>query len=74
MGILKGFFKNEGYNITKRDLANSKMEISNGEYDVIINFEKMYKVIKIFFSLINGNKDDFVNFKKIMKKINIKEG
>ena len=74
MGILKGFFKNEGYNITKRDLANSKMEISNGEYDVIINFEKMYKVIKIFFSIINGNKDDFVNFKKIMKKINIKEG
>ena len=74
MTLLKGFFKNEGYNVTKRDLNNSKMEISNGEVDVRISFEKMYKIIKISFYIINGNKEDFINFKKIMKKINMKEG
>jgi serine/threonine protein kinase len=73
MIILKNFLKNEGFNITKRDLVNSKLEISNGEVDVLLLFEKMYKLIKISFSIINGNKDDFVNFKKIMKKFNIKE-
>ena len=73
MNSLKGFFKNEGYNLTKKDLINLKMEVSNGEIDVALRFEKMYKVIKISFGLINGNKEDFVNFKKIMKKINIKE-
>ena len=73
MTSLKGFFKNEGYNLTKKDLINSKMEISNGEIDIGITFEKMYKVIKISFFVINGSKEDFVNFKKIMKKINIKE-
>ena len=74
MTLLKGFFKNEGYNVTKRDLNNSKMEISNGEVDVCISFEKMYKIIKISFCIINGNKEDFINFKKIMKKLNLKEG
>ena len=73
MTSLKGFFKNEGYNLTKKDLINSKMEISNGEIDIGLTFEKMYKVIKISFFVINGSKEDFVNFKKIMKKINIKE-
>ena len=73
MTSLKGFFKNEGYNLTKKDLINSKMEISNGEIDIGITFEKMYKVIKISFFVINGSKEDFVNFKKIMKKIYIKE-
>ena len=58
----------------KRDLNNSKMEISNGEADVCITFEKMYKIIKISFCIINGNKEDFINFKKIMKKLNLKEG
>ena len=72
--ILKSFLKNEGYNITQKDLANSKIEISNGEIDVLLIFEKMYKIVKISFSLINGNNDDFINFKKIMKKFNIKEG
>ena len=74
MTVLKSFFKNEGYNVTKRDLANSIMEISNGEIDVLLNFEKMCKIIKVSFSIINGNRDDFINFKKIMKKINVKEG
>ena len=72
--ILKSFLKNEGYNITQKDLAHSKIEISNGEIDVSLFFEKMYKIVKISFSLINGNNDDFINFKKIMKKLNIKEG
>ena len=72
--ILKSFLKNEGYNITQKDLAHSKLEISNGEIDVSLLFEKMYKIVKISFSLINGNNDDFINFKKIMKKFNIKEG
>jgi hypothetical protein len=74
MTVLKSFFKNEGYNVTKRDLSNSIMEISNGEIDVLLNFEKMCKIIKVSFSIINGNRDDFINFKKIMKKINFKEG
>ena len=74
MTLLRGFFKNEGYNVTKRDLNNAKMEISNGEVDVCISFEKMYKIIKISFYIINGNKEDLINFKKIMKKINMKEG
>ena len=72
--ILKSFLKNEGYNITQKNLAHSKIEISNGEIDVSLFFEKMYKIVKITFSLINGNNDDFINFKKIMKKFNIKEG
>ena len=72
--ILKSFLKNEGYNITQKDLTHSKIEISNGEIDVSLFFEKMYKIVKISFSLINGNNDDFINFKKIMKKFNIKEG
>ena len=70
---LKGFFKTEGFNITKKDLANSRMEISDGEIDVFLTFEKMYKIIKISFSIINGTKDDFVNFKKVMKKLSMKE-
>ena len=73
MVSLKGFFKNEGYNLTKKDLINSKMEISNGEIDVGLTFEKMHKITKIIFSIINGSKEDFANFRKIMKKINIKE-
>ena len=73
MTSLKGFFKNEGYNMTKKDLINSKMEISNGEIDVGLTFEKMHKITKIIFSIIKGNKEDFANFRKIMKKINIKE-
>ena len=69
---LRQFFKNEGYNITKKDLDNLNIEISNGEVDVKLIFEKMFKEIKISFSIINGNKEDFLNFKKIMKRINIK--
>ena len=74
MLILKNFFKNEGFKITKRDLINSQLEISNGEIDVILYFEKMNRIIKISFVVVNGNKDDLVNFKKIMKKFSIKEG
>ena len=70
--ILRQFLKNEGYNITKKDLDNLIIEISNGEVDVKLFFEKMFKEIKISFSIINGNKEDFLNFKKIMKKFNIK--
>ena len=74
MLVLKNFFKNEGFKITKRDLINSQLEISNGEIDVILYFEKMNRIIKISFVVVNGNKDDLVNFKKIMKKFSIKEG
>ena len=70
--LLRQYFKNEGYNITKKDLDNLKLEISNGEIDVLLSFEKMSKELKIIFTIINGNKDDFLNFKKIMKKLNIK--
>ena len=70
---MKVFLKKEGYSITKRDLINSNIEISNGELDVRLLFENMYKIIKITFSFINGNKEDFINFKKIMKKLNLKE-
>ena len=45
MVSLKGFFKNEGYNLTKKDLINSKMEISNGEVYVGLTFEKMHKML-----------------------------
>ena len=74
MLVLKNFFKNEGFKITKRDLLNSQLGISNGEIDVILYFEKMHRIIKISFVVVNGNKDDLVNFKKIMKKFSIKEG
>ena len=70
--LLRQFLKNEGYNITKKDLDNLNIEISNGEVDVKLFFEKMFKEIKISFNIINGNKEDFLNFKKIMKKFNIK--
>ena len=70
---MKVFLKKEGYSITKRDLINSNIEISNGELDARLLFENMYKITKITFSFINGNKEDFINFKKIMKKLNLKE-
>jgi serine/threonine protein kinase len=73
MTLFKGFLKNEGYNITKKDLINSNMEVSNGEVDVNLTFEKMNKIVKVSFYLIKGNQDEFINFKKIMKKIHIKE-
>ena len=73
INLLKVFLKKEGYSITKRDLINSNIEISNGELDVRLLFENMYKITKITFSFINGNKEDFINFKKIMKKLNLKE-
>jgi serine/threonine protein kinase len=69
--ILKQHLKNEGFNITKKDLDNLLIEISNGEVDILLTFEKMLKEIKINYIIINGNKDDFLNFKKIMKKLNI---
>lgn len=71
--LLRAFFKNEGYAMTNRDLKNLKMELSNGEVDVLLSFDKMYKVMKINYTIINGNKQDFINFKKIVKKINIKD-
>ena len=71
--ILRQFFKNEGYNITKKDLDNLNIEISNGEIDVLLSFEKMFKEIKIIFMILNGNKEDLINFKKIMKKFNAKK-
>ena len=71
--VLKKFFKSEGYNTIKKDLVNLKMEITNGEIDVILSLEKMYKIIKVSYRIINGSTEDFINFKKIMKKMNIKE-
>ena len=47
------------------------MEISNGENDIYLSFEKMFKETKIFFKVINGVKDDLLNFKKIMRKFNL---
>ena len=44
------------------------MELSNGEIDVLLSFEKILKEIKIKFTIENGNKEDFNEFKKIMKK------
>ena len=69
---LKQFLKNEDYNISKKDLDNLIIEISNGEIDVLLFLEKMFKEIKISFKIINGNKEDFIKFKKIMKKFSLK--
>ena len=71
--LLKQFLRYEGYNITKKDLENLNIEISNGEVDVLLLFEKIIKEIKISFSILNGNREDFDNFKKIMKKFKIKK-
>jgi serine/threonine protein kinase len=72
MILLKNFFKKEGYNETKKDLDNLQMEISNGEIDIVLVFERMNKDIKISYYLENGNKKDLIDFKKIMKKIHLK--
>jgi serine/threonine protein kinase len=68
MVLIKQFLKKEGYNLIKKDVNELKMELSNGEIDVLLSFEKMVKEIKISFSIKNGNKVDFNEFKKIMKK------
>ena len=68
MVLIKQFLKKEGYNLIKKDIDKLKMELSNGEIDVLLSFEKMIKEIKISFSIKNGNKVDFNEFKKIMKK------
>ena len=73
MILLKQFFKKYSYNETKKDLDKLKMEISNGEVDVALHFEKMNKYIKISFYIENGNKDDLISFKKIIKKFNSKQ-
>ena len=72
MILLKNFFKKQGYNETKKDLDNLQMEISNGEIDIVLIFERMNKEIKISYYLKNGIKKDLINFKKIMKKIHLK--
>ena len=46
MILLKNFFKKEGYSETKKDLDNLQMEISNGEIDIVLIFERMNKEIK----------------------------
>ena len=69
---LKNFFKKEGYNETKKDLDNLQMEISNGEIDILLIFERMNKEIKISYYLKNGIKKDLIDFKKVMKKIHLK--
>jgi serine/threonine protein kinase len=72
MILLKNFFKKEGYSETKKDLDNLQMEISNGENDIVLVFERANKDIKISYYLENGNKKDLIDFKKIMKKIHLK--
>jgi len=72
MILLKNFFKKEGYNETKKDLDKLQMEISNGEIDIVLIFERMNREIKISYYLENGNKKDLIGFKKIMKKIHLK--
>ena len=72
MILLKNFFKKEGYNETKKDLDNLQMEISNGEIDILLIFERMNKEIKISYYLKNGIKKDLIDFKKVMKKIHLK--
>ena len=48
------------------------MEISNGEIDILLIFERMNKEIKISYYLKNGIKKDLIDFKKVMKKIHLK--
>jgi len=47
------------------------MEISNGENDIVLIFERLKNKIKISYYLENGNKKDLINFKKIMKKVHL---
>ena len=68
MVLVKQFLKKEGYNLNKKNLDKLNMELSNGEIDVLLSFEKILKEIKIKFTIENGNKEDFNEFKKIMKK------
>ena len=68
MVLVKQFLKKEGYNLNKKNLDKLSMELSNGEIDVLLSFEKILKEIKIKFTIENGNKEDFNEFKKIMKK------
>ena len=70
MVIVKQFLKKEGYNLIKKDVDKLSMELSNGEIDVLLSFEKMFKEIKIAFAIKNGNKGDLIEFKKLMKKFN----
>ena len=70
MVLIKQFLKKEGYNLIKKDADKLKMELSNGEIDVVLSLEKMKKEIKISFDIKNGNKEDLNEFKKIMKKFN----
>ena len=70
MVLIKQFLKKEGYNLIKKDADKLKMELSNGEIDVVLFLEKMKKEIKISFYINNGNKEDLNEFKKIMKKFN----
>ena len=69
--LLRQYLKSKGYSITNKDLDNLTIEVSNGEMDVKLILEKMFKEIKIYFAIINGNREDYSNFKKIMKKFNI---
>ena len=68
MILLKQFFRKYSFRETKKDLDILKMEISNGEVDIDLYFEKKKKYIKISFYIQNGNKDDLIGVKKIIKK------
>ena len=69
---LRQFLKGRGFNITNKKLDKLTLEISNGEVDVFLFLEKIYKEVKINFTVINGNKEDLLNFNKIMKKFSPK--
>ena len=66
MSLLRKYLKKYGYALNKEDKNNLKMEISNGEIDIILKFERMNKYIKISFDVKNGNEQNFINFKKLM--------
>ena len=69
---LKQFLKNEYFAIAERKPEKLFMKISNGEYDVNLNFIKRKKHVKIVYVIEHGLKDDYMEFKKIIKKFNPK--
>ena len=69
---LKQFFRNEYFAIAEKKPEKLFMKISNGDYDVNLDFLIRRKHIKISYLIEHGFKEDYMQFKKIIKKFNPK--
>ena len=68
---IKKVLKKEGYIPTKMNINELKLEVSNGEVDIVLIFEKVISksFVKIHFWKKKGSEDHFELFERLMKEM-----